>query len=311
VDKNSGANTTQGAAGRAADFEIHPVGTAERLRQLGIIGVRAAELLEEEAKLLFESHKICGIETWIEDDPTKEVYDEFLATAGYLRALCAPGAVPVKDAEKRHFIEMKSACAPAVRTGRIAGLGGKEVVSVVLKDVVRGGPGSKVKFDAEGMVLKIITEDVTRGIPPILRRGDTPMNEKISSWDQFCSGLKKGDIAASCAMLTESHNREMSARVRAWLSGGYPIPDDLKSWLMYKFDATEGTAELVQIIPGEKWVVKFEIENQVWLRPVVCFGLMEYRGDRFILPFVVLDDGNIEMCESSDEGFKEIFRIDD
>lgn len=69
--------------------ELHPVGTAERLRRLGVIGTRAAELLEAEAQALKESRTIDG--EWPEEEAeVREVYDDWIATAGYLRALCLP-----------------------------------------------------------------------------------------------------------------------------------------------------------------------------------------------------------------------------
>ena len=128
MDKNSSANSTQEATGQVADFEIHPVGTAERLRRLGILGPMAADLLESQANDIHENETVNG--EWGDDvfsQDAKEAHETFSTVAAHLRALCAPGAVPVKDAEKRCFIEMKSACAPAVRTGRIAGLGAEEV----------------------------------------------------------------------------------------------------------------------------------------------------------------------------------------
>jgi len=142
MDKNSGANSTQGATGQTDDFEIHPVGTAERLRRLGILGPMAADLLESQANDIHENETVNG--EWGDDvfsQDAKEAHETFATVAAHLRALCAPGAVPVEDAEKRHFIEMKSVFSPVVHAGRIAGLGGEEVVSVMLKDVVRGMPG--------------------------------------------------------------------------------------------------------------------------------------------------------------------------
>jgi len=99
VDKNSSANSIQGVTGQAADFEIHPVGTAERLRRLGVIGVRAAELLEEFADELKQSETING--EWPEEDTynARANYDEWTATAGYLRALCAPAETSVPESK--------------------------------------------------------------------------------------------------------------------------------------------------------------------------------------------------------------------
>lgn len=98
MDENSGANATQGAAGQANDFETHPIGTAERLRRLGVIGVSAAEILEGLAQDLKDSETING--EWPEEDEfnARADYDEWTATAGFLRALCAPPAPEAKPA---------------------------------------------------------------------------------------------------------------------------------------------------------------------------------------------------------------------
>jgi len=72
------------------DFEIHPAGTAERLRRLAIIGPAAADLLDEESQLIFELETVDG-----EFDPAnpcscsaKETYETMKTLAAHLRALC-------------------------------------------------------------------------------------------------------------------------------------------------------------------------------------------------------------------------------
>lgn len=99
MNENSGANSTQGATGQVNDFETHPVGTAERLRRLGVIGVRAAELLEEFADELKESETFNG--EWPSDEisDARQAYDEWMATAATLRALCAPAETPAPEAK--------------------------------------------------------------------------------------------------------------------------------------------------------------------------------------------------------------------
>lgn len=94
MNKNSGANSTHGATGPANDSEIHPAGTAERLRQFSIIGAHTAEILEEMAQDLKDSETING-EWPIEDQYNVHAdYDDWTATAGYLRALCMPPEPP-------------------------------------------------------------------------------------------------------------------------------------------------------------------------------------------------------------------------
>ena len=100
MNKNSGANTTQGIAGQAADFEKHPVGTAERLRRLGIIGPMAADLLESQANDIHENETVNG--EWGDDvfsRDAKEAHETFATVAAHLRALCAATeATQVDDA---------------------------------------------------------------------------------------------------------------------------------------------------------------------------------------------------------------------
>jgi hypothetical protein len=100
MDKNASANATQGATGQSKDVETHPAGTAERLRQLGVIGVRAAEIIEEVAQGLKDSESIGG--EWPEEDigGAHADYDEWTATAGFLRALCAPAETPAPEAKQ-------------------------------------------------------------------------------------------------------------------------------------------------------------------------------------------------------------------
>jgi hypothetical protein len=70
-------------------FETHPAGTAERLRRLNIIGPAAADLLEEEAKLILESETTNGEFDASEiGQGAKETYETFITLAAHLRALC-------------------------------------------------------------------------------------------------------------------------------------------------------------------------------------------------------------------------------
>lgn len=98
MDKICGANTTphrvKGTEQRAGDdFEVHPRGTAERLRRLGIIGPMAAALLESEASLILECETVNG--EWPADAAdAREAYETIATIAAHLRALCAPEAPP-------------------------------------------------------------------------------------------------------------------------------------------------------------------------------------------------------------------------
>jgi hypothetical protein len=109
MDENSGANSTQGATGQVNDFETHPVGTAERLRRLGVIGPMAAELLESQANDIQEGETVNG--EWGDDvfsQDVKEACETLAAVAAHLRVLCAPEApidpsrelVPIEQLEK-------------------------------------------------------------------------------------------------------------------------------------------------------------------------------------------------------------------
>jgi hypothetical protein len=72
------------------DFETHPVGTAERMHQMGVVGVRAAEIIEGIAQDLKDSETIDG--EWPDEDTynAHKEYDELITIAGHLRALCGP-----------------------------------------------------------------------------------------------------------------------------------------------------------------------------------------------------------------------------
>ena len=163
MNENSGANTTHTGSGRQDDFEVCPVGTQERLRRLAIIGPQAAGMLEELAEELKNSE---GLGDDWPDDPegsaAQATHDEWIATAAWLRSLCTPDAALAQDDKKEHFMKMKFAGAPAIRAGHLAELGDVKV-TVENKGTPIQPVDAQVKFDAEGMTVKIITEDVTRG----------------------------------------------------------------------------------------------------------------------------------------------------
>jgi hypothetical protein len=75
------------------DFETHPVGTAKRLSDMLLVAVHAAEILEQEAEALKDSHTVNG--EWRDgqdeiDAAAHAEHDDLLFIARRLRELCEP-----------------------------------------------------------------------------------------------------------------------------------------------------------------------------------------------------------------------------
>lgn len=107
---------------------------------------------------------------------------------------------------------------------------------------------------------------------------------------------------------------EMRNRLNVWLSGGFPIPDDLKTWLLARINGTADPypEKILQVIPAHGFVARYNHGDDEFICPIVCFALVECNSTYGVIPMCVdYPDGTglIDFCRPSDEGFCGIHRI--